>query len=44
MGFNSILELMLVKLAKHNPFHVQHVSQLVGTLLDVACTPSIAGL
>ena len=32
MGFNSILELMLVKLAKHNPFHVQHVSQLVGTL------------
>ena len=32
MGFNSILELMLVKLAGHGPLHGHHVSQLVGTL------------
>ena len=32
MGFNSILELMLVKLAEHGPLHGHHVSQLVGTL------------
>ena len=41
MGFNSILELMLVKLAEHSPLHAQHISQHAYTLQTLQARPAL---